>query len=169
MNCHAELRRRRPSRTMRCPHRLSREWVMRTVSTLLATFVGVAVLLAAPVPKEKKAKTVEEKVVGRWKMTGSDNGVSSNFYIVFGKGGELEFRYDYDTGRPSTVYPGKFKTTEPDDENKLGTIDWTVKQGAGERGEVSRILELTDDILEFVDPKGVKEKFERVREEKKDK
>jgi uncharacterized protein (TIGR03066 family) len=135
---------------------------MRTVFPLLA-ILAAAIAPAAPVPKAAKAKTVEDRLVGKWKMVGGDNGVSSGFCVVYAKGGEMEFRYE-GGGNARTVYPGKFKTTEPDDENKFGTIDWTVTQGGRERGEVSRILELSDDTLEFVDPQGVKERFERVKE-----
>ena len=138
---------------------------MRVLVLSAAVLVGFTTATAAPVPKVK-AKSVEEKLIGKWKMVGSDNGVSSNFYVVYKKGGEMEFRYEDNAGQARTVYQGKFKAGEPDDTYKLGSIDWTVKQGGGERGEVSKILEFTDDILEFVDPQGVKEKFERVKEEK---
>lgn len=136
---------------------------MRAVFTLMTLLVA-AVAVAAPVPKAVKAKTVEDRIVGKWKMVGGDNGVSSGFHVVYAKGGAMEFRYEDAGGNARTVYQGKFKTTEPDANNKLGTIDWTVVQGGRERGEVSRILELTDDTLEFVDPQGVKERFERVKE-----
>jgi uncharacterized protein (TIGR03066 family) len=136
---------------------------MRAVLPLLAVLVA-AVAVAAPVPKAVKAKSIEDRIVGKWKMVGGDNGVSSGFYVVYAKGGAMEFRYEDGGGTARTVYPGKFKTTEPDGENKLGTIDWAVTQGGRERGEVSRILELTEDTLEFVDPQGVKERFERVKE-----
>jgi hypothetical protein len=132
--------------------------------------------VAAPVPKEKKPRTVEEKILGKWKLVASQGeGVqASTFFVVYKKGGEMEFRREY-PGAPLSVSQGKFKTAEPDDENKLGTIDWTVKEGRRERGELSRITELSDDILEFKDPEGVVERFERVKEteekkeEKKDK
>jgi len=58
---------------------------------------------------------------------------------------------------------------DPTDENKLGTIDWKIDQGGCERGELSRITELTEDVLEFKDPDGLVERFERVKEGKKDK
>jgi uncharacterized protein (TIGR03066 family) len=137
---------------------------MLTMTTML---MGVVFAEAAPVPKEIKKKSFEDRLVGKWKMIASDNGVSSNFFVVYKKGGEMELRYEDNSGRASTVYHGKFKAVEPDENYKLGSIDWTVKQGNRERGEVSKILELTDDILEFEDPEGVKEKFERVKENEK--
>jgi hypothetical protein len=132
---------------------------------LAATAFGLPAM-AAPVPKAVKSKSVEERLLGKWRMVSSDNGVSNNFHVIYSKSGVMEFRYEDGNGRVRTTYPGKFKANEPTEDDKLGTIDWTVQQGGGERGERSRILELTDDALEFVDPQGVKEKFQRVKDEK---
>lgn len=127
-----------------------------------------APLVAAPVPKVK-AKTLEEKLLGKWKLVAAKGQPTPNstFHVVYLKDGELEFRYESPKA-VGTVYKGKYKVGEPTDENKLGTIDWTIKQGTTERGEVSRITELTDDVLEFKDPEGLVERFERVKEDKKE-
>lgn len=138
---------------------------MRATLVLMAAMFGLDAM-AAPVPKAVKAKTVEDRLIGKWKMISSDNGTSTNFHVIYSKNGVMEFRYEDANGRIGTSYSGKFKASEPDGENKIGTIDWTVQQGGGERGEKSRILELTDDVLEFVDPQGVKEKFQRVKDDK---
>lgn len=125
-------------------------------------------LFAAPVPKAK-GPTLEEKVRGKWHLVAQRGKPvpNSTFHIVFMKDGELEFRYE---GKgTATVSKGTYKVGDPTDENKLGTIDWKVNQGGAERGELSRITELTDDVLEFKDPDGQVERFERVKEEKKDK
>lgn len=141
---------------------------------LAAVLFGATVLLpaaAAPVPKEKK-KTVEEKIVGTWKLVKTDSGNVSGytFTITFKKGGEMAFTRTYDGNDiPARTSPGKFKATEPDEKYKLGSIDWTVKEGSSERGEVSKILKLTDDEMEFEDPDGLKESFQRVKDEKKKK
>ena len=141
---------------------------MRTL--LVAALVGIGVAAtAAPVPKDRK-KTVEDKIVGTWKMVKTDASVvmGYTFTITFKKGGEMAFTRSYpDNDIPPRTSPGKFKAGEPDDKNKLGTIDWTVREGDADRGEVSKILELTADVMEFEDPDGRKEKFERVKEEKK--
>jgi len=79
----------------------------------------------------------------------------------------LPFRVE-GKGKP-TVYKGTYTVGDPTDENKLGTIDWKIDQGGCERGELSRITELTEDVLEFKDPDGLVERFERVKEGKKDK
>jgi uncharacterized protein (TIGR03066 family) len=138
---------------------------MRLILMVASAMFGLDAM-AAPVPKAVKAKTVEDRLIGKWKMISSDNGSSTNFHVIYSKNGVMEFRYEDANGRISTSYPGKFKASEPDSENKIGTIDWTVKQGNSERGEKSRILELTDDVLEFVDPEGVKERFQRVKDDK---
>lgn len=122
---------------------------------------------AAPVPKDKK-KSVEDRIVGTWKMVKDSSGEvpqAYTFTITFQKGGEMAFTRSYPGNRiPPRVSPGKFKTAEPDEKNKLGSIDWTVSEpGSGERGEVSKIIELTDDVLEFEDPEGQRERFERVK------
>jgi hypothetical protein len=142
-----------------------RRSVMRVLLLTVATLFGFTAT-AAPVPKALKARSIEDRLIGKWKMIGSDNGVSTNFHVIYSKNGVMEFRYEDNNGNARTLYPGKFKANEPTDDDKLGTIDWTVRQGNGERGERSRILELTDDILEFVDPQGVKEKFQRVKDDK---
>lgn len=141
---------------------------------LVAVLFGGVFLLtafAAPIPKEKK-KTVEEKIVGTWKLVKTDSGEVSGytFTITFKKGGEMAFTRTYEGNDiPARTSPGKFKAGEPDDKYKLGSIDWTVKEGNSERGEVSKILKLTDEEMEFEDPDGLKESFVRVKEEKKDK
>jgi uncharacterized protein (TIGR03066 family) len=138
------------------------------VATLL---ILTPALVAAPVPKAK-APTLEQKLLGKWKMVASRGQAvpNSTFHFVMQKDGELEFRYE---GRGNgTVYKGSYKVGEATDENKLGTIEWRINQNGSERGETSRITELSDDILEFKDPEGVVERFERVKEkedEKKDK
>lgn len=139
--------------------------VRHSLATLLLFAVPV---FAAPVPKAK-APTLEEKLVGKWHLVAQRGKPvqNSTFHIVFLKGGELEFRYE---GKgPASVSKGTYKLGEPTDENKLGTFDWKIDQNGAERGELSRITELTDDVLEFKDPEGLVERFERVKEEKKDK
>jgi uncharacterized protein (TIGR03066 family) len=140
---------------------------MRSTAVLL--LVIATPLLAAPVPKAK-APTLEDKLLGKWKLVSSQGKAvpNSTFHVAYLKDGVLEFRYEAGKAKP-TVYKGKYKLGEPTDENKLGTIDWTVKQGTTERGELSRITELSDDVLEFKDPEGLVERFERVKEEKQEK
>lgn len=139
---------------------------MRGTIVLAAVAVFGLLAPAAPVPKAK-AKTVEEKILGKWKLVASQGEPVKTpyFYVVYKKDGEMEFRREL-AGQPPLVSPGKYKTAEPTDEHKFGTIDWTVNEDGDERGELSRITELGDDVLEFKDPDGLVERFERVKEEK---
>lgn len=142
---------------------------MRTWIAIVAGAVVGLNAVAAPIPKDEKAKTVEEKIVGTWKLVKSDAPLTDGvtFEITYKKGGEMEFTRTFeDKDTPKQVTKGKFKTSEPDDKNKLGTIDWTVKEGDEDRGELSKILELTDDKIVLEDPEGLKETFERVKPKK---
>ena len=145
----------------------------KTLLALTGLVIGLTCLapvVAAPVPKEKK-KTVEDKIVGTWKLVKTENGTATGytFTITFKAGGEMSFTRSYPGNDiPPRVSPGKFKAGEPNEMYKFGSIDWKVKEGNVERGEVSKILKLTDTEMEFEDPQGLKESFERVKEEKKD-
>lgn len=141
---------------------------MRTVVVLF--MLGGAVL-AAPVPKLKKPPTLEEKLLGKWRLVAS-RGMpvpNSTFHLVFLKGGELEFRYEQPGAAPTQVFTGIYTLGEPDDESKYGTFEWTVPQHGLVRTEKDRITELSDDTFEIIDPNGVVQRYERVKEEKKDK
>jgi len=143
---------------------------MRTLVAVLVLLTPP--LLAAPVPKAKKQPTLEEQLIGKWRMVASRGQAVPNasFHIVYQKDGEMQFVYETPGGGPGTVYTGKYTAGAPDADNKLGTIDWKINQGNGfNRGELSRITELTEDILEFKDPEGVVERFERVKEKKEEK
>jgi uncharacterized protein (TIGR03066 family) len=144
---------------------------MRTLTAVALIGIGFAPALAAPVPKDLK-KSLEDRLVGVWKMVKSDTGVISTytFTITFKKGGDMVFtRTNENNQIPTRVSAGKFKAGEPNNEYKLGSIDWKVTEPGGERGEVSKILKLTDTEMIFEDPEGLKETFERVKDEKKDK
>ena len=139
---------------------------MRTLTVVALIGIGFAPAVAAPVPKDLK-KSIEDKIVGVWKMVKTDTGpvTSYTFTITFKKGGDMTFTRSYPNNQiPTRVSPGKFKTGEPNDTYKLGSIDWKVTEPGGERGEVSKILKLTDTEMVFEDPEGLKETFERVKD-----
>jgi len=140
---------------------------MRTL--IVAALIGTG-LTAAPVPKELRAKkSVEARLVGTWQIVRTDVGqLPYTMTITFKKGGEMEFGYTYPNDRvPPRMSPGKFKAGEPDGSYKLGSIDWVVFEGNGQRGEVSKLLKLTDTEMEFVDPQGRKDVLVRVEEKGK--
>lgn len=125
---------------------------------------------AAPVPKAK-TKTVEEKVIGTWKLV-PEKGKNPGYtlFVEYKTNGVMVFRTVYDQNLlPTEEYTGTYTVVEPDEVNKFGTIDWSIKDADGRRSETARISKLTDDELTEVDPKGVVEHFERVKPEKKGK
>lgn len=137
---------------------------MRVVFPLaLVCILGTVV--AAPVPKPK-AKTLEQKLIGTWKLV-PENGKNLGYtlYLEYKAGGAMEIRYEF-TGNqlPPDVYAGTYQAIDPDAENKLGSINWSVTEDGRTRSEVAKITQLTDDELTEVDPKGVVEVFVRVKE-----
>lgn len=140
---------------------------MRTMIVTAVTAAFGLMAVAAPTPKADK-KTLEDQLVGKWKLVKTnDEAVDLDFFIVYKKGGEMEFHRGQ--GENAQVSKGKYTAKDPDKEYKLGSIDWTVNESGESRGEVSKILILSEDKLKFEDPQGVTEEFERVKEKKEDK
>jgi len=142
---------------------------MRTAVVLLV-LCGAA--LSAPVPKLKKPPATEEKLLGKWRLVANRGMVvpNSTFHMVFLKGGELEFRYEQPgVAAPQSVSTGTYTLGEPDTESKYGTFEWAVSQGGRVRTEKDRITELSDDVLEIIDPNGIVQRYERVKVETADK
>ena len=123
-------------------------------------------LTAAPVPKVKE-KTTEEKLAGKWKLVKTDGTLSTefDFVIEYKAKGVMTF-----TGTPKKGKEGKEFVSEG--KHKLNAekmeIEWTVNEGGSERGETSKIKQLTEDKLILEDPDGLKEEFEKVKDEKKE-
>ncbi len=134
--------------------------------TLFAFVFPMAV--AAPVPKNNK-KTLEEQLLGSWKLTESAVGLSDYYFTVtYQKDGEMMFTYESPNAEfPTTKRTGTYKTSEASKKYPLGSIEWTINEEDNSRGEVSKILKLTETELSFEDPQGRKETFVRVKEMKK--
>jgi uncharacterized protein (TIGR03066 family) len=141
---------------------------MRAISTICILALAALTVNGAPIPKDKEKK-VEEKLLGEWKLVKTDAPTKPEytFTIHFKKDGVLEFHRQL-PDQEANVSKGKYKTAEPDDKNKKGTIDWTIGEGDVARGELSKIITLTEDELVFEDPDGLKESFVRVKPKKKD-
>ena len=136
---------------------------MLTLSVLAILGLGAT---AAPVPKETK-KSLVEKLSGEWRMTKSDGQLPEyTFTVHYKKDGVLEF-HRQKPDQEASVQKGKYTTTDSDEKNPLGTIDWTINEGDESRGEISKIIKLGEDELVFEDPDGLKETFVRVKVEKK--
>lgn len=136
---------------------------MRALFAVLLLVAFVAPTLAAPVPKAK-AKSTEQKLLGKWRLVKSDtdNGVQRGyeFYVIFKEKGEFELRYEYPDGTPPRAYTGTFKVI---DETK---IDYSVTIGNRLKTEVLDITKLTDTEVAWTDPDKLKEELERAKEEK---
>ncbi len=140
-----------------------------TPALVLTLAVGWVSAPAAPVPKKKT--TLEDKLVGTWRLV-REKGENPGYtlYVEYKAGGVLEVRYEYAGDLlPKETYTGTYKAIEPDDANPLGSIDWTIDEPTGPRSEVAKVSTLTADELTEVDPKGKAERFERVKQAAKDK
>jgi uncharacterized protein (TIGR03066 family) len=134
------------------------------ILTVVCGVLAVGGLSGAPVPKDDKEKSNEEKLAGKWKLVKSDAAVPTEyeFVIEYKPKGALAFiRTPNDGGKP-VVSEGKYKV----DGEK---VEWTINEGGNERGETSKIKTLTADKLVLEDPDGIKEEFEKVVEKKKEK
>lgn len=138
---------------------------MRGLLAGLLIVLSVVALSAAPVPKPK-GKTIEQKLIGKWRMvhSDSDNGKVEKgyeFYVIFKEKGELELRYEYAGDVKPQSYFGTFKVIDDD------KIDYTVMVGRTTKTEVLTISKLTDTEVAWTDPDKLKETLERVKEEEK--
>jgi len=140
---------------------------MRAILTLAVVGLFGVGANAAPVPKEAK-QTLPEKLLGEWRLAKTDAGVKPayEFTIHFKKDGALEFHRQY-PDRDAIITKGKYKTADKDEKYPDGSIDWSIGEGQQARGEVSKILKLNEVELQFEDPEGLKESFERVKTVKK--
>jgi uncharacterized protein (TIGR03066 family) len=133
---------------------------MRGLFVLLVLALPV---LAAPVPKVK-AKTTEQKLIGKWRMMKSDTDTGNpkgyEFYVIFKEKGELELRYEYEGDVKPRSYLGTYKVIGDD------KIDYTVNQNGRNKTEVLDITKLTDTEVAWTDPDKLKEELEKVKEEK---
>jgi uncharacterized protein (TIGR03066 family) len=134
---------------------------MRSLFVLLVFALPV---LAAPVPKVK-AKTTEQKLLGKWRMVKSDTDTGQprgyQFYVIFKEKGELELRYEYEGDVKPRSYFGTYKVI---DDTK---IDYTVNQNGRTKTEVLDVTKLTDAEVAWTDPDKLKEELEKVKEEEK--
>jgi uncharacterized protein (TIGR03066 family) len=135
---------------------------MRVVAAL---FLFALPSFAAPVPKVK-AKTTEQKLVGKWRMVESDSSGKAGqkayeFYVVFQEMGILELRYEWTEDGRVRSYPGTWKVIDGD------KIDYTVMRAGDTKTEVLDIVTLTDIEVAWTDPDKLKEKLEKVKEEDK--
>ena len=132
--------------------------------TLFAVLVFALPVLAAPVPKAK-AKTTEEKLLGKWRMVKGASelpggAAAYEFYVIFQEKGVIELRYEYLNARiPTRIYTGTYKVLDGD------KIDYSVDIGVRPlKTEILTIDTLTDTEVSWTDPDKLKESLEKVKE-----
>jgi len=133
---------------------------------LLITLSLPALLVAAPVPKEK-AKTTEQKLIGKWRMpldeaTADLLPADVEYFILFKEEGEVEVRVEYDGGKKAVTYTGAYKLTDD------LALEYTVVKGRGNLTASATIDKLTDTELVWTNSDKHQERLKRVKDEKKD-
>lgn len=141
---------------------------LRFTSAIVVTLaVGWASASAAPVPKAVKAKpkstepTLEQKLIGTWRLDGED------VYVEYMPGGVLEMRFESAGGGCLTLRsPRAYKVLEPDAEYPLGRLDadygfrGIVKLAPG----LELIEKVTGDEMVKRNSAGVVQRYERVKD-----
>ncbi len=130
---------------------------MRQMITIgLFAFLGVQII-AAPVPKP--VKTTAEKIVGKWDLVKSSNGLAegTKCIVELTKDGKMSIMMEF--GERTSKYEGTYKL----DKDK---IDYEVSLNGNKKAEILTIKTVTDDELSVTDPDGIVEEFKRVDEKK---
>jgi len=124
--------------------------------------IGVFAILgvqitAAPVPKA--VKTTAEKIVGKWDLVKSSNGLAEGTKCVveLTKDGKMSIAMEF--GERTSKYEGTYKL----DKDK---IDYEVSLNGVKKAEILTIKTVSDDELAVTDPDGIVEEFKRVVEKK---
>jgi len=132
------------------------------VASLCVAFA--ATVSAAPVVEDKekaKEKPNAEKLVGKWKLTGTELKVGNDFTAVVEYTKDKKMIITIEAGENKIEMKGTYKL----DKDK---IDYKVTLPDGnEKTEILTIKKLTDDELVTTDPDGVKEEFKRMKPAKK--
>ena len=128
----------------------------RTIAIGVFTFLAVQIT-AAPVPKP--VKTTAEKIVGKWDLVKSSNGLAEGTKCVveLTKDGKMSIAMEF--GERTSKYEGTYKL----DKEK---IDYEVSLNGVKKAEILTIKTVTDDELAVTDPDGIVEEFKRAVEKK---
>ena len=115
--------------------------------------VPIGALIAAPVPKP--VKTTADKIVGKWNLVKSSNGLAEGTKCVveLTKDGKMTISMTFDGG--TSLYEGTYKL----DKDK---IDYEVSLGGRKKSEILTIKTIADDELAVTDPDGIVEEFKRI-------
>ena len=115
--------------------------------------VPIGALIAAPVPKP--VKTTADKIVGKWNLVKSSNGLAEGTKCVveLTKDGKMTITMTIGVG--TSLYEGTYKF----DKDK---IDYEVSLGGIKKAEILTIKTIADDELVVTDPDGIVEEFKRI-------
>ncbi len=115
--------------------------------------VPIGALIAAPVPKP--VKTTADKIVGKWNLVKSSNGLAEGTKCVveLTKDGKMTITMTIGVG--TSLYEGTYKF----DKDK---IDYEVSLGGIKKAEILTIKTIADDELAVTDPDGIVEEFKRI-------
>jgi uncharacterized protein (TIGR03066 family) len=126
------------------------------IAACLVACVGM--VSAAPPPKAPAKKTEQELIVGVWKLTETTQGNKADLFLWFdGKGGMAVNRKLDKTG---WGYDARYEIKDKELPYESVSPNFTHK-------ETLKVLTLTEDVFEYEDPDGIREKFQRVKDEPK--
>ena len=120
--------------------------------------VPIGALIAAPVPKP--VKTTADKIVGKWNLVKSSNGLAEGTKCVVELTKDGKMTISMTIGGGTSLYEGTYKL----DKDK---IDYEVslggrKLGGNKKAEILTIKTVADDELAVTDPDGIVEEFKRI-------
>ena len=115
--------------------------------------VPIGALIAAPVPKP--VKTTADKIVGKWNLVKSSNGLAEGTKCVVELTKDGKMTISMTIGGGTSLYEGTYKL----DKDK---IDYEVSLGGRKKAEILTIKTVADDELAVTDPDGIVEEFKRI-------
>jgi len=115
-------------------------------------------LPAAPPPKAPAKKTEKELIVGVWKRTETTQGDRSDLFLWFDEKGGMAVNRKPD--KSGWGYDAKYEIK--DKELPYESLDPNFRHK-----ETLKVLTLTEDTFEYEDPDGIREKYQRVKDEPK--
>ncbi len=115
--------------------------------------VPIGALIAAPVPKP--VKTTADKIVGKWNLVKSSNGLAEGTKCVVELTKDGKMTIAMTIGARTSLYEGTYKF----DKDK---IDYEVSLGGNKKAEILTIKTIADDELAVTDPDGIVEEFKRI-------
>ncbi len=127
-----------------------------TILTCLIGFAGLS--FSAPPPKTPAKKTEKELIVGVWKRIETTQNDTTDLFLWFDEKGGMKVNRNLDgTG---WGYDAKYEIKDKELPYESVSPTFTHK-------ETLKVLTLTEDVFEYEDPMGIKEKYKRTKEEPK--